>query len=403
MAEQLASLDPERQAKAREYARIRRRWWAADQVVGLVYLALWVGLGWGVMLRQRIDLLSSPGAPLTGIPWWVRLLLMALALVLPLFLVAIPLSFHTGFTLPHRFGLSTQTVRSWLDDLWKGIAISAATGAPLLVGLYFLIRTQPGIWWLWAAAAYSLVTVVLIALAPLILMPIFSKVTPLGEEHADLRDRLMRLARSAGTRVRGVFRLDMSRRTRTANAGVAGLGPTWRIVLGDTLLAEFTADEIETILAHELGHHVHHDIPTGIGIVSALNFAAFFLAFYGLRWIVVTFGLSGLDDPAGLPAIALLSELYGLVVMPLANAYSRWRERRADRYCLQATQKPEAFASAMIRLANQNLAEVDPEAWVVFFLYSHPPLRERLSLAEAYASAMGSTIHQSEIGPTLHG
>jgi STE24 endopeptidase len=179
--------------------------------------------------------------------------------------------------------------------------------------------------------------------------------------------------------VRGVYRFDMSRRTKAANAALFGLGNTRRIILGDTLLDEFEDDEIETILAHELGHHVHKDIPLGIVVSAVVNLFGLYLAAVGLRLGVALFGFTGVSDVAAMPLLALIIGAFGLITMPAENAFSRWRERMADRYALQVTGKNQAYSAALTRLANQNLADVDPEAWVVFLFYSHPPLGERIA------------------------
>jgi STE24 endopeptidase len=184
-----------------------------------------------------------------------------------------------------------------------------------------------------------------------------------------------------------VFTFDMSRRTRAANAALVGLGRTRRIILGDTLLSEFTSDEIETVMAHELAHHVHKDIFLSLVVQTCFNFLAFFLSAVMLNWTVNQTALTGVDDPAGLPFIGLLLGLLSLLTMPITNAFSRWRESMADDYALEATHKPMPFASAMTRIANQNLAEVDPERWVVLLLYSHPPLKSRIEKAQRFFSS----------------
>jgi STE24 endopeptidase len=221
-------------------------------------------------------------------------------------------------------------------------------------------------------------------------MPIFNKFVPLGEEYQDLAARLKRLVERAGAKVQGVYKFDISRRTKSANAALTGLGSTRRIILGDTLLDEFTPDEIETVMAHELGHHVNKDIPLLIVAQSLVTIVGLYLASIGLKWGAAAFGLQGPADIAALPVFMLVMGAYGLVTMPLTNAFSRWRERKADQYALETTHNPTAFASAMTRLANQNLAEVDPEPWVEFLLYSHPALEKRIRMAEEFGQARSS-------------
>jgi STE24 endopeptidase len=385
MSEGHTSLDPERQQQAHEFARIRRRLWAFNLILDGVYLALWVVLGWAVDLRQALAAGSFISISLMDTPWWIELALIAFIIGGPWFLIGLPLNFYSGFILPHHYGLSTQSLRGWLSDLLKGGLISLSLGLPLLIALYAVIRLDPPLWWLWAASGFTFFSAVLSALAPILLMPIFYKFRPLEEEHADLADRLVDLARKASTQVQGVFTFDMSRRTRAANAALVGLGRTRRIVLGDTLLSEFTSEEIETILAHELAHHVHRDIPLSLAAQTFFNFIAFYLTAKGLELAVSRLALNGPADPSGLPILALLFGLLSLLTMPLANAFSRWRETMADEYALKVTNKPQAFSSAMTRLANQNLSEVDPERWVVLLLHSHPPLNSRIEKAKQYS------------------
>jgi STE24 endopeptidase len=184
--------------------------------------------------------------------------------------------------------------------------------------------------------------------------------------------------------VRGVYKFDMSRRTKAANAAVTGLGNTRRILLGDTLIDEFSPEEIETVLAHELAHQVHRDIPLGILIESLITLGGLYLAALVLNWSVIALGFNSIADVAALPLFGLVMGLYGLIIMPLGNAYSRLRERRADEFALRITGNGEAYASALTRLANQNLAEADPEPWVELLLYSHPALSRRITMAENY-------------------
>ena len=368
------SIDPKRQQRAKEYARLRRRLMLVDIGLGGVYCLAWLVFGWSGQLRDW--LLGWTTNPLLVVAGFGVVFGVLYALI------ELPLSHYSGFILPHRYELSTQTLPGWVVDQLKGGLLGAIFGLIMLEIIYTVLRVAPQTWWLLAALILVVFNILLANLAPVLFFPIFYKSKPLAEEYAELAARLVRLADRAGTHVRGVYQFDMSRRTKAANASLTGLGSTRRILLGDTLLKEFTQDEIETILAHELGHHVHRDIPLAILVESLITLGGLYLASLALNWGVSAFGLEGPADIAGLPWFALVIGLYGLLTMPLGNAFSRWRERLADEYALEATHNGAAYASALIRLANQNLAEVDPEPWVEFWLYSHPALGKRIAMAE---------------------
>ena len=366
-------LDPERQKLAKEYARIRRRLWLVDTSITAVYALLWLYLGWAVILSDWL-------ATFTLNPW---ILVPAFAAIYGgiMFLINLPLDYYEGFVLPHKYDQSNQSLQDWILDQVKGMAVALPIGLILIEGVYAFLRAYPETWWLWTAVALLIFQVVLANIAPVLIAPIFNKYIPLGEEHSDLVARLMQLAKQAKTKVKGVYKFDMSRRTKSANAALTGIGNTRRIVLGDTLINEFSQDEIETVLAHELGHHVHKDIPWLIGFGTVITLIGLYIASLAMNWAVSYFGFTSVADPAGMPALELILGAYGLITMPLENVFSRWRERKADEYALLATGKAEAFSSAFTRLANQNLGEVDPERWVVILFYSHPPLGERIAMA----------------------
>lgn len=373
------TLDPQRQQQAKSYARIKRRLWLVDTLFGGAYAAAWLVFGWAVSLRNWLLTFTSND--------W---LLVAAFLVVfggISFILSLPLGYYSGFVLPHRFGQSNQNFKDWLVDGLKGLAIGLPLGLLLLELLYLALRLTGDWWWLWAAGGMLVFSVILGNLAPILIMPIFNKFVPLGDEHADLSARLMRLATTANTKVQGIFKFDMSRRTKSANAALTGIGNTRRIILGDTLIHEFSPDEIETVLAHELGHHVNKDIPLLMAFGTLTTTLGLFLASVVLKWAVTAFGFTSVSDVAALPALVLVMGAYGLLTGPLENAFSRWREEKADDYALAATGNGAAFASAFVRLANQNLGEVDPEKWVVWMFYSHPPLGERIEKAMRWKSA----------------
>ncbi|HVF25476.1 MAG TPA: M48 family metallopeptidase [Anaerolineales bacterium] len=375
-------LDPEKQKQAKEYARIRRRLWLVDNILNALYALAWLFLGWASGLRNWL----TDNWSLFNNPW---LLVPAFVFVFGSIysLINLPLGYYSGFVLPHRFGQSNQSFKDWVTDQLKGLAVGLPLGLILLELLYLALRATGDLWWLWAAGGMLFFSVLLSNLAPILIMPLFNKYVPLGDEHKELEERLLALARRANTKVRGVFKFDMSKRTKSANAALTGIGNTRRIVLGDTLINEFSTDEIETVLAHELGHHVNRDIPLFITFGALSTTLSLYLASLALNWAIAYFGFSGPADIAAFPALSLILGAYGLVTMPIGNAVSRSREKMADDYALQATGKNEAFASAFTRLANQNLGEIDPEKWVIFMFYSHPPLGERIEKARNWKTS----------------
>lgn len=373
------TIDLERQRKAKEYSRISRRLMVADLLLSTVYVLAWLVFGWSAALKNWITGFTTHE--------WAVVILYLIGFGGIYLLLNLPLSFFQDYTLPHRFGQSTETLKGWVVDQVKGLVLSAVLGGLVLELIYLVLRAFPNTWWLWAAGMMLVLNVLLANLSPVLLLPLFNKFVPLNEEHAELGQRLMALAERAGTRVQGVYQFDMSRRTKSANAALTGLGNSRRIILGDTLINEFTPDEIETVLAHELGHQVNRDIPIGIVLQSGMTLVGLYLVSMGLRWGAGTFGFSGPSDVAALPVFGLVLGLYGLVTLPLSNGFSRWRERRADEFALRLTGRGAAYASALTRLANQNLADVEPEPWVEFFLHSHPALGKRIKMALAAEAA----------------
>ncbi len=370
------SLSPERQAQAKAYAHIRRRLFVVDLGLGAAYLLLWIVTGIAPWLRDQIHTVTQAT--------WLSVPLFVIGFSLPYMILTAPLNYYSGFVLPHKYQQSTQSLKDWLIDQFKGLLLSGVLGLIVLEIIYALLTVAPQTWWLWAGLAMLLFTVLLSNLAPILIFPLFFKYHPLEDE--ELVNRLMGLAQQAGAKVQGVYVFDMSSKTVAANAALMGLGNTRRIVLGDTLIESFTANEIETVLAHELGHHVHKDVPLGIVVQSLLTLVGFWLANKVMLWGIAAFGYTGLTDPAALPLLMVALFVFGLVTMPLGNAWSRSREVKADTYALEMTGQPQAFISAMTRLANQNLAEADPPAWVEFWLHSHPSISKRVAMAEGFAA-----------------
>jgi len=366
--------DPER---SRAYHRWQFRLSALGFAVTVVYLVAWLATGGNIALRDAIGAFTPH--------WWLQVALALLVLGIGHRLVALPLSWVSGFLLPRRFGLLHQPFRLWLADVAKAAAIATLLGIVATLVVYALLRATAW-WWLWGALLFLLGYALLALAAPMLLIPLFYRLTPLQD--GDLRARLLHVAARAGVPVLGAWVADQSRKSRTANAAVVGLGRTRRILLFDTLLSELAADEIETVLAHELGHQVHGDIGRGLLVQAALTLGTFWIADHALRAGTRALGLEGLADPAGLPLFGLVLMAVGLFALPIANGWSRHVERQADDFALRLTGNAPAFIAAMERLGALNLAEAEPHPIKELLFYSHPSIRRRVRSASAF-------LHQS--------
>jgi STE24 endopeptidase len=339
-----------------------------------------VSLVWGVALM--VGLLVTGGSTTLRSAAGGHVVPYVILLSLANEVVALPLAFYGGFVLERRYGLSNETLRGWAIDQAKSFALGLVLGGGAALIIYTTIGWSPERWWLAAGLVFAGVIVGMANLAPVLLLPIFYSVKPLTREV--LAARLLRLADRAGARVLGAYEWGLGEKTKKANAALTGIGHTRRILVSDTMLAEYTDDEIEVVLAHELAHHVHGDIWKSIVFQIALIVAGFFVAARVLQASVEILGLEGPADVAGLPLLVLAAGGVSLVMVPIAHAMSRAFERSADRFALDLTRNPSAFISAMRRLGAQNLAEDRPSRLVQLLFYSHPPLRERIAAAEAF-------------------
>jgi STE24 endopeptidase len=353
-------------------------------------LQLWLTLlGLGVSIAYLLAVLLT-GAGHAAARWASdvtsagagRVALVALLMAAGHAALGAPLALIRDYWLPRRFDLLHQPLGSWLADRLKAMLLGGAFGLAAVVIVYALIDLTP-LWWLVAAVLFVAAHVVLMVILPVWIAPLFYRLTPLSDE--GLRERLLALARRAGVDAVGVLVADQSRKSRTANAAVVGLGRTRRIVLFDTLLAQFPPAEIESVLAHELAHHVHGDVRRGLVVQGALMLLTLWLASLALDAGVALFDLAGPGDPAGLPWLVLVMMVLGLTALPLGNGFSRWIERQADDFAVATTGDANAFIGAMERLAGLNLAERRPSRLKEIVLYSHPALDRRIERARSAA------------------
>ncbi|MGA2927538.1 MAG: M48 family metalloprotease [Solirubrobacteraceae bacterium] len=281
-----------------------------------------------------------------------------------------------------KVGLVTQSWRGWGVDLIKATGIQAAFAAAAGGAVIATTRRYPRGWWLPAAAGSVLVGAALSGLAPVLLDPLFNDFTPLPD--GQLRTDLLELAQAAGVEVGELYSVDASRRGTAANAYVTGLGPTKRVVLFDTLLDRYSADEVRVVVAHELAHVRNRDVPRGIAYAAIVAPAAARAA-QRLSWALASADAEDRGTPAGLPALALSAALVTAPIGLVANRLSRAIERRADDYSLALSGAPDAFISFERAVALQNVADLDPPRWLTRLLATHPPARERIGAAVAWS------------------
>jgi len=363
--------------ESRRYNRVKRWLGIADFGVGLGLLIVLLATGWTGTLRD-IALNRTASHNYTFAVFFYVLMLVLISKILGL-----PLEYY-GFLLEHRYHLSNQRLRSWLWDEFKSFLIGLILASVIVELLYLLMRQEPQYWWLVAWAVFLGLFVLLAQLAPVVLFPIFYKFEPLDND--ELKRRLIVLSERAGTRVRGVYKWHLSEKSKKANAALTGLGATRRIILADTLLDNYSDDEIEAVLAHELGHHVHRHILKSIFVQAGITLFGFWLANEVLHYAIERFDMfETLSDFANLPLLILVATVLSFLLMPALNAYSRFNERQADRYCFQSVASIEPFISSMNKLAEQNLAEKTPSRWVEWLLHSHPAIAKRVAAAETWA------------------
>jgi len=316
---------------------------------------------------------------LTG-SYWISLWSYLAVFVIVLQLVAVPLSFYSGFIVDHRFSLSTQTLQGWVVDELKGLGVELVFG--ILAGsvLYYLIGNL-SLWWIAAAVIFAVFSILLSIILPFVILPIFYKVNPLSD--MNLRESLLQMSKKFGAHnVDRVLVADESRRSIRANAFFSGVGKSRSIVLFDTLLSNFTHREIVTVVAHELGHYVNKDIWKEALTSGLLIIPPFYIADYALRSAVTASSLPSMTDPAGIALIFAVLIGISFVLQPISNGLSRIVERKADEFALRAADDTDAQASAERRLTDLSLSVDSPNRLVEIMFYTHPPPSKRVQMAE---------------------
>ncbi|OIO80665.1 MAG: hypothetical protein COW11_01230 [Candidatus Omnitrophica bacterium CG12_big_fil_rev_8_21_14_0_65_43_15] len=360
--------------KAKKYWRIKRWIFLIDILLNAVLLFFILYSRLSIVFRNK-----AMGMTLNPFGYIALYLLWFGALS---YIVTLPLEYMESFVVEHRFALSPLTLGKWFKRHFKRTLVGAAITLIITEAVYFLLRRHPDNWWVLAGIGWVLFTIILSRLAPVLIVPLFYKYRRLDNEN--LKSRIFKLAAKAGTNVKGVFRINMSKETRKANAALIGIGNSRRIIIGDTLLDNFTDDEIEVVLAHELGHHKKWHIWKLFAFGTVATFIGLYTTNAVMKECLLFFGFNDISDIGAFPIFCLLLLLFSVLLMPLQNVFSRYLERRADVFALKMTRMPDVFIATMSKLAKQNLSDTTPNKFIEVMMYTHPPVSKRIKMAEKF-------------------
>ena len=355
--------------EAKEYHRIKNKLFAVNLIFSLIVLIAIILSGLSIRLKTAILGIAGNSLALNG--------MYILSLSVFFYLAGFPLEFYEGFILEHRFKLSNQGLPGYLKDNIKKSLVSLITALIAFECLYVLLERFAGVWWILAALGWFGLTVVLAKITPTVFIPLFYKYVPLKDQ--GLRSKIIDMFSSEGAKLKDIYVIDFSSKTRKLNAAVVGFGKGRRVVLADNLLSELSEDEILSIVAHELGHYKNRDTAKIVLFGALVAAVLFYLGDIALKASFPFFGYSSISDISGFPLFALLMLSLGVFSMPLQNAFIRSLETKADIYSISLTKKPDVFILMMEKLGARNLADISPSKFVEFMLYDHPPIAKRIA------------------------
>ncbi len=363
----------ERAEQAKAYQAIRRKISIFSLFLSPAILLILLVSGWTFLMRQNSIALSGDNEWLVVANYFFLFTIFQL-------IFELPLSYYSSFSLEHKFKLSNQTFLAWAKETLKKITLSFFLSLVLIETLYFFIRQFPNVWWILAWCGYAFVSYVMGKVFPVFIVPLFYKYSDLKDDL--LKRKIFALAERFKMPIKNIYSINLSLTTKKANAAFMGLGKTKRIVLSDTLIENFTHEEIEMVLAHEIGHFKNHDVWRFLTLGLIASFVVFYVGFLTMNAVAVKFSIQTISDIAGLPLLFLIFCIMNLMGTPILNGYSRRREYAADAFALLATKNLGVFISCMKKLESQNLADPEPPVWYEWFFYDHPSIPKRIARAK---------------------
>jgi STE24 endopeptidase len=341
-----------------------------DFLYGVVVALLLLNLRWSAKMRDLAERVTR-FKPVHTFVYWLQYIILTSILIFPL-------TVYEDYFREHKYGLATQTFGPWMIDQLKGLGISLVLGGLITMLLFGVVRRVPRTWWIWGALVTWVFFIFVIMIAPVYLVPIFNKVAPLNDPK--IVDPILSMARANGIPAKNVYEIDASRQTTRMSANVSGFASTMRITLNDNLLRRGSPEEIQAVMGHEMGHYVLNHITNSLMFMLIVIVAAFAYLRWSIDWTLKRcgekWGIRGIGDTAILPLVILLFSIFGFVITPVMNTYTRTQEHEADMYGLNTSRQPDGMAQAAIHLGEYRKMSPGPlEEWI---FYDHPSGRNRI-------------------------
>ncbi|MFH1645180.1 MAG: M48 family metallopeptidase [Candidatus Omnitrophota bacterium] len=359
---------------AKAYSRSKYSLVIIETIISFLFFALFWYSGLSQFLAKKLSNLP--------VNIYIYTLLYMIILGVAYNLLTFWFDFSLSFRIEHRFGLSKQGIKSWFLDYSKKLIISSLISLVMVMVLYTFIRFFPSAWWFYVSLLYLIFTIVLAKLFPVLIIPLFYKMERITDE--GLRLKIISLAKRAGVNVLDVYRIGLGAKTKKANAALCGLGKTKRVLLSDTLLENYTEEEISVTIAHELAHFKYKHIWKLTFINTLATFCQFYIIYIFLGYLVDKNIILYMHDLKAFPVLVMIFSICGFFISPFQNFISRRYEFQADRDALKVTSDATSFVNLMKKLSRQNLSDPKPSLLIKLFFYNHPPVSERVKIAQEY-------------------
>jgi STE24 endopeptidase len=383
-------------ATARSNAYFEGGYWLIlwDFLYASVIALLLLNLRWSARMRDLAERVTRFKWLQTALYWGQYILLTTL--------LGFPIEFYEGYVREHKYGLATQSFGPWMGDELKALGVTLVLGGIAVILLFAIVRKLPRTWWIWGSIASLALMVVMVAISPVYLQPIFNKVTRLNDPKITVP--ILHMAHANGIPTNDVYQMDASRQTTRMSANVSGFANTMRITINDNLLRRGSPEEVQAVMGHEMGHYVMNHIPKSMIFLLIVIVAFFAFLRWALDWTLARWGtrwqIRGVGDPAVLPLVLLLAGIFFFVLTPVMNTETRTQEKEADMFGLNAARQPDGFAQAAIHLSEYRKMRPSPVEERIFF--DHPSGYDRIHSAMVWKGENLELFEKTPAQPAVH-